>query len=136
KPKPLAGPWASRPTRPQARISPDGRWLTYVSAASGRNEIYVRSFPDGDTGTWQVSSHGGIEPQWRGDGRELFFIGADKKLMAVPLSTEGAFHPGTPTALFSTDLDPTGLPIAGRNQYLVTTNGQRFLINQPRPGAG
>lgn len=134
KPKPLAGTW---PSRPQARISPDGHWMAYVSDASGRSEIYVRSFPDSGAGTWQVSSQGGIEPQWRGDGQELFFIGADRKLMAVPVTTEGAFRVGTPTALFSTDLDPSGqLGIIGRNQYLVTADGQRFLINQPRRDAG
>jgi Tol biopolymer transport system component len=136
EPKALAGEWPSGPQTPQARISPDGRWLTYVSDATGRREIYVRSFPDGKDGTWQVSSQGGIEPQWRGDGRELFFLGADQKLMSVPVITGSAFRAGTPTALFSTDLDPTGLPISGRNQYLVTADGQRFLINQPRRDAG
>lgn len=136
EPQALAGPWPSRPQTPQARISPNGRWLTYVSDASGRSEIYVRSFPDGAAGAWKVSSQGGIEPQWRGDGQELFFLGADKRLMAVAVMTAGAFRTGTPTALFSTDLDPTGLPIAGRNQYLVTADGQRFLINQPRHDVG
>jgi hypothetical protein len=108
-----------------------------VSDATGRREIFVRPFPDGEDGpTWQVSSQGGIEPQWRGDGRELFFLGADQKVMSVPVETEGVFRAGTPTALFSTDLDPDGLPVAGRNQYLVTADGQRFLINQPRRDAG
>jgi hypothetical protein len=66
----------------------------------------------------------------------LFFLGADQKVMSVPVETEGVFRAGTPTALFSTDLDPDGLPVAGRNQYLVTADGQRFLINQPRRDAG
>jgi Tol biopolymer transport system component len=136
EPVALAGAWPSGPQPPQARISPDGRWLTYVSDATGRREIYVRSFPNGKDGTWQVSSQGGIEPQWRGDGQELFFLGADRKLMSVPVTTGSAFRAGTPTALFSTDLDAAGLPISGRNQYLVTADGQRFLINQPRRDAG
>jgi Tol biopolymer transport system component len=136
EPKAVAGTWSSGPEAPQARISPNGRWLTYVSDATGRREIYVRSFPNGEDGTWQVSSQGGIEPQWRGDGRELLFLGADKRLMSVPVVTEGVFRAGTPTALFSTDLDPTGLPISGRNQYLVTADGQRFLLNQPRRDVG
>jgi Tol biopolymer transport system component len=135
EPKAVVGPWSSGATPPQARISPNGRWLTYVSDATGRREIYVRSFPDGEDGTWQVSSQGGIEPQWRRDGRELFFLAADGKLMSVPVSSETVFRSDTPTVLFRTDLDPTGLPIAGRNQYLVAANGQQFLINQPRRDA-
>jgi Tol biopolymer transport system component len=130
----LAGPWPVGPSKRGARISPDGRWLAYVSPASGRNEIYVRSFHD-DAGTWQVSSHGGIEPQWRGDGRELFFIGADQQLMTAPVTTERGFRAGTPTALFLTGLESSGLPIAGRNQYVAARDGQRFLIDQPRPEA-
>jgi len=56
--------------------------------------------------------------------------------MTVPVTTEGAFRFGMPTALFATDLDPAGLPIAGRSQYLATADGQRFLLNQPRRDAG
>jgi hypothetical protein len=130
----LAGPWPPDVANKRgARISPDGRWLAYTSPAAGQDEIYVRSLSDGASGMWRVSSHGGIEPQWRGDGRELFFIGADRRLMAVPVATEGGFRAGTPTALFLTGLEPSGLPIAGRNQYVVTADGQRFLISAPRP---
>jgi Tol biopolymer transport system component len=123
------GPRGSRGT-----ISPDGRWLAYESATSGRREIYVRPFPNGGASV-PVSTDGGIEPQWRGDGRELFFIGADARLMAAPVSTEPAFRVSTAIALFATGLDPAGLPIDGRNQYLVVPDGQRFLINQPRRDA-
>jgi Tol biopolymer transport system component len=136
EPKALDGTWSSGSRTSEARISPDGRWLTYVADTTGRPEIYVRSVPNGADGTWQVSAQGGIEPQWRGDGRELFFLGANQKLMAVPVMIDGAFRSGTPVALFSTDLDPNGLPITGRNQYLATADGQRFLINQPRRDAG
>jgi dipeptidyl aminopeptidase/acylaminoacyl peptidase len=129
--------WPSGPRIPQARISPNGRWLAYVSDTSGRREIYVHAFPNGADRTWRISSQGGIEPQWRGDGRELFFLGADQKMMAAPVITDGsAFRAGTPIALFSTDLDANGLPVSGRNQYVVTADGQRFLINQPRRDAG
>jgi Tol biopolymer transport system component len=141
-PKPVVGPqlrYARASTlalsKLWARISPNGHWMAYASDISGRNEIYVRSFPVGDVRPWQVSAQGGIEPQWRGDGRELFFIGADKQLMAVPVTTESGFRAGTPSALFLTDLDPNGLGISGRNQYVVTADGERFLLNQPRPGA-
>ena len=72
---------------------------------------------------------------WRADGRELFFIGVDKQLMAVPVSTHGAFRAGTAHALFLTDLDPNGLGISGRNQYVAAPSGERFLVNQARPGA-
>jgi DNA-binding winged helix-turn-helix (wHTH) protein/Tol biopolymer transport system component len=132
EPKRLTGAW---PLRPQASISPDGRWLAYVSDVSGRNEIYVRSFPNG-TDVRQVSTQGGVEPQWRADGRELFFLAADKNLTAAPVTPERVLNIGPPTVLFPTDMDPTGrLGIVGRNQYVVSRDGQRFLINQTRPGA-
>jgi hypothetical protein len=131
-PIPLDGTAPFGPRGPRGRISPNGRWLAYEAETSGRREIYVRSFPDGAGGSWQISSEGGIEPQWRGDGRELFFLGADKRMMAVPVTTDGAFRARTPMALFSTELDPLGLPITGRNQYQVAADGQRFLMNQPR----
>jgi DNA-binding winged helix-turn-helix (wHTH) protein/Tol biopolymer transport system component len=131
-PKPVLGPW---PRRVWAHISPNGRWMTYVSDASGRNEVYVRSFPPTESTPRRVSSSGGIDPQWRADGRELFFIGADQKLMAVPVTTEGDLKVDAPTALFKTDLDPTGLGISGRNQYVVSADGMRFLLNQARPDA-
>ena len=122
-------------SKPWARVSPNGRWMAYASDMSGRNEIYVRSFPTGDIGPWQISARGGIEPQWRADGRELFFIAADRQLMAVPVATSGRFRPGAPRALFLTDLDPNGLGISGRNQYVASPSGERFLINELRPGA-
>ena len=135
-PQPLEGNWPAGARTPQGRISPNGRWLAYESETAGRTEIFVRSFPDGAAETWQISSHGGIEPQWRRDGRELFFLAADQRLMAVSVETAGAFRANTPMALFKTALDPAGLPIAGRNQYLAAPDGQRFLINQPPSDAG
>jgi Tol biopolymer transport system component len=126
----LVGPRGS-----SGAISPNGHWLAYERVAAGHREIYVRAFPNGNGAGVAVSSEGGIEPQWRGDGGELFFLGADDRLMAAPVSTEGAFRAGTPTALFLTELDPVGLPIVGRNQYMVTPDGQRFLINQARRDA-
>ena len=135
-PQPLEGNWPGGARTPQGRISPNGRWLAYESETAGRTEIFVRSFPDGAAGTWQISSHGGIEPQWRRDGRELFFLGADQRLMAVPVETAREFRAERPMALFKTALDPAGLPIVGRNQYLPAPDGQRFLINQPPSDAG
>jgi Tol biopolymer transport system component len=107
----------------QAVISPDGRWVAYRSDESGRDEIYVATFPQLG-GKWQVSVDGGAEPQWRRDGKELFFTGADRKLMAAEVKTgAGAFEAEAPKLLFETPLtDPV------RNRYVVTGDGQQFLI--------
>lgn len=118
-----------------AQISPDGRWFAYTSDASGRNEIHVRSFPDA-RGHRQVSLQGGSEPHWRHDGRELFYIGPDQQLMAVTVTTNRGFQTGTPSALFKTRMDTSArLGILGRNQFVVSPDGQRFLINEPREDA-
>ena len=83
----------------QPRFSPNGRYVAYASDESGRFEVYVRQYPTG-TAQWKVSLAGGTQPEWRGDGRELFYIGGDGKATAVPASTEGEFQIGTPRALF------------------------------------
>ncbi len=83
-------------------LSPDGRWLAYYSAESGRQEVYVRPFPAIDTGRWQISTGGGSRPAWSKDGRELFYLGLDQNLsmMAVPVQTTPTFSKGNPTKLF------------------------------------
>jgi serine/threonine protein kinase/Tol biopolymer transport system component len=109
------------------QFSPDGNWVAYTSNASGKWEIYVTSFPD-TRGKWQISNTGGAQPRWRGDGKELFYLGSDGKMMAVPLTIKGHFESGVPTPLFQA---------GGREQiagselvtYDVTKDGQRFLIN-------
>lgn len=112
-----------------ARLSPDGRWLAYGSNESGSNEIIVRSFPaSGDRR--QVSVGGGTQPAWRGDGRELFYISPDGRVMAVDIRTEPRFEAGTPRALFQTRILPL---VEARNNYDVTADGQRFLVNSRRP---
>ena len=103
-----------------SRFSPDGRWIAYDSNESGRFEVYVRPFPSG-TGTWQVSTAGGSFPNWRRDGKELFFLGPDFKLMAVTVSTDAKFHAGTPVPLFA--VHPGGSTV-----YDVSSDG-RFLVN-------
>jgi Tol biopolymer transport system component len=119
-----SGPYGDR-----VQIAPNGRWVAYASTESGTAQVYVRPFPDGD-GKWQISPHGGIEPRWRRDGRELFYIAADQQMMAVPIHSGVPFQFGPPTALFETRATiSTGAP-AGR-QYVVTSDGRRFLINQP-----
>src|SRR5262249_42966736 len=82
-----------------AGCSPDGQWLALVSNASGRNQIYIRSFP-GEERKWQISSQGGLEPRWRGDGKELFYRALDGTLMAVPTNLNSGSDPGVPVALF------------------------------------
>jgi eukaryotic-like serine/threonine-protein kinase len=68
----------------QARLSPDGRWLAYASNESGVWEVYVQPFPEG-RGKWLVSTGGGSQPIWRGNGKELFYVAADDRLVAVPI---------------------------------------------------
>jgi len=106
-----------------AVISPDGRWVAYCSDESGRNEIYVATFPQ-LSGKWQASVDGGYEPQWRRDGKELFFTDNNRKLMAVEVKPgSGAFEAEAPMLLFETPLITSG-----RNRYVVTGDGQRFLV--------
>ena len=120
----LAGP----ANEGQSQLSPDGKFLAYASDESGRFEIYVRSFPD-STWSWRVSLAGGNDPRWRSDGRELFFIGADRKLMAVPISRGTPFRTGTPTPLFDTGVEVLWQDT--RNHYDVTADGRRFVLLVP-----
>ena len=111
----------------QGRFSPDGRWMAYTSDESGVPEIYVRRFPGGE-GKWRVSTNGGAQAQWRGDGKELFYLAADGRLMAASVTVDAAtFATEAPHALFDTGI--RGLFIDRRNHYVVTKDGQRFLFN-------
>ena len=104
-------------------FSPDGRWVAYVSNESGRFEVYVAPFP-GPGGKRQVSTGGGIQPRWRRDGTEIFYLAPDNKLMAAAVNGRGAsFEVGTVKPLFETR--GAGL----RYQYAVNPDGQRFLMN-------
>lgn len=119
----------------QARFSPDGRWIAYVSNETGRQEVYIQPFPDLNR-KWQVSSAGGIYPRWRPDGLELFYLAPDMQLMAVPVQTAAlpaSITPGAPRALFSTRLATTGpyvftAGVFAKAQYAVAPDG-RFLMN-------
>jgi len=111
------------------QFSPDGRWVAYQSNESGVYQINVRPFP-GPGAQWQVSTGGGIEPRWRRDGRELYYIASDATLMAVPIVANGpVIEPGTPSALFQPRIAYGGT-YAARPQYAVAADG-RFLINVP-----
>ena len=114
----------------QAQPSPDGRWLAHVSNESGSNEVYVRSFDSGD-GKWRISTASGTEPQWRRDGRELFYLAADRRLMAVPVGSRSTFDLGSPSPLFETRMSTFRNPAFTRNQYVVAGSEPRFLVSQP-----
>jgi len=111
----------------QARVSPDGRWIAYRSVESGRMEVYLQSLPPSDAGRLQVSTGGGLEPRWRGDGKELFYL-EGSNLMATPVDLgQPVPRIGTPTRLFVAPLDP----VQRRNRYVVTKDGKRFLFVTP-----
>ena len=122
-----------------AALSPDGRWLAYTSDESGQEEIFVRPFPDTDTGRWQLSTRGGSAARWAPGGRELFFQGASGDLMVVPVAPGATFSAGEPRRLF-----PLGGALYTSNivpYYDLMPDRQRFVtarlaaVNQA-PGAG
>jgi Tol biopolymer transport system component len=117
-----------------ALFSPDARWVAYNSDESGTPEIYVRPFPAA-VGRWQVSTHGGVQPVWRNDGRELYYVGLDGKVMAVDVKPGPAFSAGLPVALFDSGLRPEGLT-ESRSSFAVSADGQRFLVNAIAADAG
>jgi serine/threonine protein kinase/Tol biopolymer transport system component len=106
-------------------LSPDGRWLAYVSDVSGRFEVWVQSFSDG-SGKRQVSNGGGNSPRWRSDGSELFYYSGDGKLMAAKVRTGESFEMDAPVSLFEFR---AGNILTAFCPYAVTRDGQRFLIN-------
>lgn len=107
----------------QGRFSPDGRSVAYQSNETGRNEIYVVPFPAPGV-PLQMSTNGGVTPQWRDDGREILYLGEDRKLMAVAVTRkpDGKLEVGRPAALFTI---PRGAA------YDITRDGQRILIDAP-----
>ena len=109
-----------------AQFSPDGRWVAYASNETGSREIYVSPFLTAN-GKWQVSNGGGQEPKWRKDGKELFYVSADGKMMAVAVTTGSNFKAGAPVALFQTHRRQ---PVSAQDfaSYDVSGDGQRFLI--------
>jgi len=109
-------------------FSPDGRWLAYASNESGRNEVYVRSFPDGKR-TLPISSEGGTSPLWSPDGRELFYWNiAFTKMMKVDISPGQNLSAGTPKQLF--EFAATGSSLV--RIYDITPDGRRFLIREKK----
>ncbi len=128
-PVPMAVPAASEDIK-QARFSPNGRWLAYTSEQFGSSLLYVQDFPTGAMRV-PISGKGATDPQWSHDGRELFYLSAQKELMSVPIQQDnsGGFSAGTPKMLFKTEA-------AGVGPYTVTPDGQRFLIQVPTETQG
>jgi len=114
----------------QARISPDGKWLAFYSSESGRSEVYVQNFPV-PSEKYQISTNGGISPRWRRDGKEIFYLAPDRKLVAVPLrTTDQGVEVSAASVLFGlVDTGPDTNAYGGRQQYDVTADGRRFLVN-------
>jgi Tol biopolymer transport system component len=110
---------------PELRFSPDGRWLAFATNDTGRDEVFVTSFPT-PSDKWQISTDGGVNPRWRGDGKELFYISLDGKLISVDIQGGKSFQAGAPKQLFE-----TSLPSVIDFTYDVAADGQRFLMTLP-----
>jgi serine/threonine-protein kinase len=112
----------------QPQLSPDGRWLAYCTGrGSGQPEIYVRPFPEVNSGLWQVSTNGGNSPLWSPDGREIFYLIRNAEgVMAVAVETEPTFKPGKPRLLFSGSY--VGWFPANNFPWDIHPDGERFLM--------
>jgi hypothetical protein len=112
----------------EGQFSPDGKWVAFVTNESGRPEVFVQSFPDGRART-QVSTAGGVQVRWSGDGKEIFYVAPDGKMTAVSIAFGGAApEMKLPVQLFQTHL-ATGINVLGiKPQYAVSRDG-RFLVN-------
>jgi len=113
------------------QFSPDGNWIAYVSIKSGRYEVYVRPFAQRTGDEIRISSDGGDQVRWRPDGKELFYIARDGQLVAVPIRpgpNSETLEAGTPARLFATRVGGWAGGLPG-SQYVVSPDGQRFLMN-------
>lgn len=119
----------------EAIVSPNGRRLAYISDESGDYEVYVSSYPELDD-KLQVSTAGGVSPLWSRDGRELFYVTRDGTFMSAPLDADGGILP--PRTLFKTNVaffdHPSGIGMVPDRAYDVSSDGQRFLINERSAG--
>ena len=111
----------------RAKLSPDGNWLAYASNETSRDEVYVQSFPSPGN-KWRVSVNGGSRPVWRRDGKELFYIAPDRKLMVAAVTPKPRFQTGQPAPLFETRLSLTRF-------FDVTPDGNKFLLVDPMQDA-
>jgi Tol biopolymer transport system component len=109
----------------QPKISPDGRWMAYASNESGKNEVYLRPFPEVDKGKWQVSSSGGDSPLWSPTSREIFYR-KDDAVIAVSVETESTFKPGKAEVLFRGPYVQLGG--SEGHPWDISPDGKRFLM--------
>jgi Tol biopolymer transport system component len=124
---PSEKPWMVRASQTvenwQSEFSPDGKWLAYMSRESGNPEVYVEPIPA--TGSrWQVSTHGGAQPHWRKQGRELLYLSTDRLLMAMPVTPDGV-QKSTPVPLFHISVPD----LLGSGDYTIAPNGNRIVVN-------
>jgi Tol biopolymer transport system component len=114
----------------QGKLSPDDRWIAYVTDESGRDEVWVASFPAGDVRR-QVSVGGGTSPEWGAEGREVFYVSNDKRLIVVPINGgDPGVEVGSPRPLFVIEnlVETEQRVMPTSNSYAATLNGQRFLV--------
>jgi hypothetical protein len=109
-----------------ARLSPDGEWLAYTSDESGRAEVYVQRFPSGIDKS-QLSTQGGSHPQWRADGRELFYLAANRTLSALAVTLAPSLTAGRPGKIFDVPID-TSIGSMHAVHFGASGDGQRFLL--------
>ena len=112
-------------------VSPDGRWLAYVSDESGQTEVYVRPFPDVASARWQVSSSGGTLPIWAHNGRELFYINGRQDMMSVSVQPGASFTAAQPRVLFSASQYSLA---ANAGIYDVSPDDKRFVMVRAATG--
>jgi Tol biopolymer transport system component len=109
-------------------LSPNGRWIAYSSNETGRDEVFVRPFPNVDSTRVRISTDGGRAPLWAKSGDELFFVDEDDGLLATPFDPSSG-RPQTPETLFTI---PVGYPTnASNNFYDISSDGERFLMARP-----
>jgi len=109
-------------------LSPDGRWLAYVSDETGRDEVYIRPFPNVDDGKWQVSSNGAQAPLWAHSGRELFYVDADRNMMMAPVPAAGPAQFGARVKLFKLGNDIFLNPQEYYTPFDISPDDRRFLM--------
>ena len=118
---------AGRAGEMEPALSPDGRWLAYVSDETGRAEVYVQPFPKLTDGRWPISTNGGREPVWSRDGKRLFYRG-NGKIVAVEVSTEAGFVPSVPSTLADDQfLSTMG---EGHTNYDAMPGGQLLMVSR------
>jgi eukaryotic-like serine/threonine-protein kinase len=110
----------------RAAVSPDSRWIAYESNETGEAEIWVQSFPPSG-GKWQITTEGGMQPQWRRDGRELFYLAPNRKIMSVEVQLSPTFRATIPQTLFEAPISMKGIGDSNA-RYVFTPDGQRALV--------